>query len=221
MCLPILALSQGKDEVFAVKAIPNSFRIVPETSFLYQGISQRFRIIMGEGSQVDSINFDGGSMIRHDSILTVKVGKIKSAQLRAYNIINGKPELIYLKEFDVKTFKGPKPNLDGVDNDSAIYKMRAVGMGYVNVPINSDPQLKRAGYKVLSFDMACTDSTGSYKAMSATGNRMSLEMKNTVDNMKNGGVMLFSNIRYQVGEDSIYSDQTLRVFVLDGIVTKF
>jgi len=92
MCLPILAFSQGKDEVFVVKEIPNSFRIAPETSFLYQGISQRFRIIMGEGSQVDSINFDGGSMIRHDSILTVKVGKIKSAQLRAYNIINGKPD---------------------------------------------------------------------------------------------------------------------------------
>jgi len=149
---PVLAFSQSGDTVFTVKMPKVSVSITPLTDLLYKDVFKKFTLVKSEGTTIDSIVFAYGKVIRKDSVFAIKPLRTGTGLLNIYaHVAGGKPVLALVQEFAVRTFAEPKPNVDGVDNDSAIHRMKVVAQGYVNVPMNNDPDLKKVSQKVFSF----------------------------------------------------------------------
>lgn len=218
---PVLAFSQSGDTVFTVKMSKVSVSITPLTDLLYKDVFKKFTLVKSEGTIIDSIVFAYGKVIRKDSVFAVKPLRTGTGLLNIYaHVAGGKPVLAMVQEFAVRTFAEPKPNVDGVDNDSAIHRMKVVAQGYVNVPMNNDPDLKRISHKVVSFEMQ-TASKGSMDTLKATGNRMTYEMRDRIDKMQDGNVIQISNVKYLFSEDTFIIKQPLRVYLLNDKINKF
>ena len=188
---------------------------------LYKDVFKKFTLVKSEGTIIDSIIFAYGKVIRKDSVFAIKPLRTGTGLLNIYaHVAGGKPVLALVQEFAVRTFAEPKPNVDGVDNDSAIHRMKVVAQGYVNVPMNNDPDLKRISHKVVSFEMQ-TASKGSMDTIKATGNRMTYEMRDRIDKMQDGNVIQITNIKYLFSEDTFIIKQPLRVYLLNDKINKF
>jgi hypothetical protein len=221
LLLPVLAFTQSGDTVFTVKKPTVSVSITPVTDLLYKNVSRKFTLIKSVSTVIDSIEFTEGTVLRKDSVFVVKPSKTGTGLLKIYaHVGNNKPTLALAMEFAVRTFAEPKPNLDGVDCDSAIHLMKVLGQGYVNVPINTDPSLKRISYKVVSFDMQISGK-GITETFQATGNRITTEMRKRIDTMEDGNVIQITNIRYLIGEDTFIIKQPLRVSIITDKINKF
>lgn len=218
---PVLAFSQSGDTVFTVKMKPVSVSISPVTDELYKNVSKKFTLVKSPDVLIDTIIFKEGTILRKDSVFAIKPSKTGTGLLKIYaHVPGGKPKLALAKEFAVSAFAEPKPNIDGVDNDSAIHQMKVTVQGYVNVPINNDKNLKRVSHPVLSFEMQVAN-RGAVDTMKATGNRMSLEMRNRIDKMQDGNVIQIANIKYLVNQDTFIIRQPLRVYLLNDVINKF
>jgi hypothetical protein len=218
---PVLAFSQSGDTVFTVKMKPVIVSIVPVVNELYKNVSKKFTLVKPADVIIDTIIFSEGSILRKDSVFAIKPSKTGTGMLKIYaHAEGGKPKLALVKEFAVGTFAEPKPNIDGVDNDSAVHRMRVVAQGYVNVPATNDPNLKRVSHKVLSFEMQAAKQ-GTMDTLKATGNRMTYEMRDRIDKMQDGNVIQLSNIKYLLNGDTFIIRQPLRVYLLDDKITKF
>lgn len=218
---PVLAFSQSGDTVFTVKLPTVSVSVLPLTDVLYKNVSKKFTIVKSAATKIDSIVFTEGTILRKDSVFVIKPTKTGTGLLKIYaSIAGGKPKLALAQEFAVRIFAEPKPNVDGVDNDSAIHRMKVVAQGYVNVPVNNDPDLKRVSHKVLSFEMQ-TAGKGNMDTLKATGNRMTYEMRDRIDKMADGNVIQISNIKYLMNEDTFIIKQPLRVYLLNDKINKF
>ena len=218
---PVLAFSQSGDTVFTVRMPRVTVSITPKTDELFKNVSKKFTLVKSSETIVDTIVFSEGSILRRDSVFAIKPSKTGTGMLKIYaHVPGGKRTLALVQEFAVRTFAEPKPNVDGVDNDSAIHRMKVTVQGYVNVPVNNDPDLKRVSRKVLSFEMQ-TANKGTMDTMKAAGNRMSLEMRDRIDKMQDGNVIQISNIKYLLNEDTFIIRQPLRVYLLNDKINKF
>ncbi len=221
LVIPFLAQAQGGDSVFIVKAPDGMVKLSPETDELYKNINSRFKLICAAGVQLDSVYFNGGSAVLRDSQLVLKATKLQTALLKLYKKLpDGKSRLVLVKQFSVKTFREPAPNLDGVSNDSAIYSMKAVAQGFVNVPISTEEALKRISYPVVSFRMESVQN-GVMDTLSATGNKLTYAMKDKVDHLPDGSTLNITAIRYVVRGDTLTLSRTLRVYIINDKIQKF
>ena len=218
---PVLAFAQSQDTVFTVKKPAVKISVLPVTDLLYKNVSKKFTLQKSESTLIDSIEFTEGSILRKDSVFVVKPSKTGTGLLKIYaHTGSNKPTLALAMEFAVRNFTEPNPNLDGVESDSAIHLMKVLGQGYVNVPINSDPSLKRISYQVASFEMEVSGK-GITETLKATGNRITNEMRKRIDAMEDGNVIQIANIRYLIGEDTFIIKKPLRVSVLTDKINKF
>ncbi len=221
LVMPVLALAQSRDTVFTVKAAPSVVKLLPETNTLYQDLSKRFRLVKSSTVVIDTVIFEGGTVQVKDSLIILKPTKSKTVLLKIYEKQpGGRSALALVKEFYVQKFIEPKPNVDGVNCDSAIHRMKVVAQGYVNVPIRPDKELKRISYKVLSFEMESA-SNGKINTLKTNGNRMNFEMKDVIDKMGDGGAFQVNNIKYLVQEDTFTIQQPLRVYIINDTINKF
>ncbi len=221
MCAPIAAFAQSGDTVFTVKKPAASISVSPAAEVLYKNVSKKFILHRPDGLKIDSIVFSKGTILRKDSAFAVKALKTGTGLLKIYTKdANGKSELVFVKEFAVRTFAEPKPNLDGVESDSAIYQLKVIAQGYVNVPVNTDEALKGISHKVLSFEMQEADK-GKMDTLKAGGNRLTYEMRDRIDHMQDGNTIEISNIKYLMDGDTFIIRKPLRVYLLTGKATKF
>ncbi len=219
LMMPFFALAQGGEPVFKVKA--DGLKLFPETQTLYQNISQRFKLTGTGLSSIDTVIFAGGTARWKDSMLVLKPTKSKTVLLKIYGkAVEGQKPLLLMNEFFVQKFVEPKPNVDGVDNDSVIHRMKVVAQGYVNVPIKPDKELKRYSYKVLSFQLQ-TSRIGIIDTFKANSNRMTYAMRDAIDKMSDGSVIQVNNIRYIMGYDTFTIEQPLRVYIRNDTIVKF
>ncbi len=219
--IPVLVFSQNRDTVFNVKAVSSGIKLVPETDILYKDISKKFKIIKSATTKIDTIIFEGGTVRIKDSIIVLKATKSKTVLLKIYEKqTGGKSVLALVKEFQVIKKIDPLPNLDGVGNDSAIHRIRAVDMGYLYLPSNPDPLFKtKSSYKVVSFNVQIVNN-GNMDTLTTTGNRMSFKMRDAIDKMQDGNVLQFNNIRYQIESDTLIAPP-FRVYLINDSITKF
>jgi hypothetical protein len=218
---PVLAFSQSGDTVFTVKLPTATVSILPEVEVLYKNVSKKFALVKSAATKIDTVVFTEGTILRKDSVFAIKPTKIGTGLLKIYaSVGDGKPKLALVKEFAVRTFTEPKPNVDGVNNDSAIHRMKVVAQGYVNVPMKSDPALKRISYKVSSFEMQ-TSGNGKMETLKTTGNRMTYEMRDRIDHLQDGNIIQVTNIKYLIGEDTFVIKEPLRISLLDDKINKF
>lgn len=218
---PVLTFAQGGDTVFTVMAAKPTVSISPAIDMLYKNVSKKFVLRKGNNTIVDTIVFTGGTVVRRDSVFAVRPGNTGTGMLKIYAHANGgKRVLALVKEFAVYTFAEPRPNVDGVNNDSAIHRMKVVAQGYVNVPKNNDPDLKRVSHPVLSFQLV-TGGRGRTDTLTATGNRMTYEMRDRIDKMQDGNLIQINNIRYLLDGDTFIIREPLRISLINDSVNKF
>lgn len=217
--LPVSVLAQTGDTVFTVKAKNTAITLSPETNVLYTGITKRLILQIPEGVEIDTITFTEGRVMRTDSVLSLKSIKGKTALLKIYTrSTDGKRKLSLLKEFSVQKFQHPKPNLDGVDNDSVIHRMRVVVQGYLSVPLRSEPELKRISYPILSYEYYDTQKNDT---LPGRGNRLTYTMRDRIDEKQDGSIIEIRNITYLNGMDTFTILQPLRVVLIDDKINKF
>ncbi len=217
----IPAFAQGGDTVFKVKKQSGAVSVYPVVDVLYKNVSKKLKLINPGLKRIDSIIFTEGTILRKDSFFAIKPTKTGTGILKIYTRnANGKSELAYVQEFAVRTFAEPKPNVDGVGNDSAIHRMKVVAQGYVNVPKTADKDLKRISHPVLSFQMQTTEK-GKMDTLKASGNRMTYEMRDRIDHLPDGSSILLSNIKYLLDGDTFIIREPLRIFLFNDKVNKF
>lgn len=219
--MPFLARAQSRDTVFTVKLAISGVKLVPETDLLYKDITKKFKVVYLEGTVIDSVEFVGGELKRSDSILYLKPTQSKTVMLKVYEKLpNGKRVLSLVKEFNSVKFQEPRPNVDGVSADSMIHRLKVVAQGYVNMPMNPDPALKRISYPVVYFEM-WDYSQGKQDVLKANGSRMTYEMRDRIDKMDDGGVIEIQNIKYMVSNDTLTYRQPIRVYLVNDKINKF
>jgi hypothetical protein len=218
----VLAFTQSRDtSVFTVKAPATSVSVLPATDFLYKDMTRRFKLVKPAATNIDTIIFLEGTAQVKDSFLFIKPAKSKTAMLKIYvKGAGGKSVLAYVKEFEVRKFIEPKPNLDGVNCDSAIYKEKVIAQGYINVPINPDEALKRISHKIVSFEMGAT-AKGKVDTLKVSGNRLNYAMKDKIDSLQDGSVIEIKNIKYKMADDTFTIAQPLRIYLINDPVNKF
>lgn len=216
---PVCVFAQVSDTVFTIKAKNTAITLSPEANVLYTGITKRFILQIPEGVEIDTITFTEGRLTLIDSVLSVKSTKGKMALLKIYiRATDGKRKLSLTKEFAVQKFQHPKPNLDGVDNDSVIHRMRVVVQGYLSVPLRSEPELKRISYPILSYEYYDTQKNDT---LPGKGNRLTYPMRDRIDEKQDGSVIEIRNITYLNGMDTFTIVQPLRVVLIDDKINKF
>lgn len=221
LVIPILAFSQSRDTVFTVKAAQSGISLYPKTTVLYKDLTKRFKLIKPGTIEIDTVIFIGGTFSLKDSVLLLKPTGGKTALLKIYRKLpEGKFSLAFVQEFGIQKFVEPKPNLDGVDCDSFIHRMKVVAQGYVNVPMRPGKELKRFSYPVISFD-AQISGNGMLRTLSTSGNRMSYEMRDKADSLKDGSLVNIFNIRYVMQADTLTIRQPLRVYIVNDTIVKF
>lgn len=219
LIFPLCVIAQVSDTVFVVKAKNTAITLSPETNVLYSGITKRFILQIPEGVQIDTIVFTEGRVSLTDSVLSIKSTKGKAALLKIYTrTTEGKRKLSVVKEFSIQKFQHPKPNLDGVESDSAIHRMRVVVQGYLSVPLRTEPELKRISYPILSFAFYDTQTNDT---MQAKGNRLTYTMRDRIDEKPDGSIIEIRNITYLNGMDTFTIKQPLRVVLIDDKINKF
>ncbi|MDB5281505.1 MAG: hypothetical protein JWO06_580 [Bacteroidota bacterium] len=215
---PVLAFTQSRDTVFRVKAVSADVRITPEKNELYKYLTAKFRILKSASAKIDTIIFTNGKCEYTDSTLRIKPAKYGTALLKIYTSLTGKKSTLSLvKEFNVVGKALLRPNLDGVVNDSAIHQLKAVAMGRLHleqIGVYDGPE-----YPVISFEMTMIKN-GTIDTLRANGNRMSYEMRDRVDNMPDGGMMQFNNIKYVTEGDTLVAPP-LRVYLRRDDIKKF
>jgi hypothetical protein len=221
LVMPFLARAQSRDTVFTVKAPVSSIKLVPNTDVLYKDITKKFKLVYPAGTVIDSVVFIGGELKRNDTVLYIKPTQSKTVLLKVYErLASGKTVLALAKEFNAVKFQEPRPNVDGVSADSMIHRMKVVAQGYVNMPVNPDPALKRISHPVVYFEM--WDYTqGKQDVLKAAGNRMTYDMRNRIDKMDDGGVIEIQNIKYVVSNDTLTYRQPIRVYLVNDKINKF
>lgn len=218
---PLFALSQNGDTVFTVKKQQVTVNVFPGTTQLYKNVSKKFTIRANPGTIIDTIVFFDGTILRRDSVFAIKPSKTGTGMLKIYaHSGTGKRTLAYVREFTINTFSDPKPNIDGVSNDSAIQRMKITAQGYINVPRNTAPELKRISYPVLSF-MLQTAGNSKIDTQVAAGNRLTLEMRNRIDKMRDGSLIQINNIKYLMEGDTFIIREPLKVSLLTDKIIKF
>lgn len=221
LVMPFLARAQSRDTVFMVKSPISNIKLLPETDILYKDISKKFKLVIPAGTVIDSVVFIGGELKRSDSILYLKPNQSKSVMLKVYEKLpNGKRVLSLVKEFNSVKFQEPRPNVDGVSADSMMHRLKVVAQGYVNMPVNPDPALKRISYPVVYFEM-WDYSQGKQDVLKANGNRMTYDMRDRIDKMDDGGVIEIQSIKYLVSNDTLTYRQPIRVYLVNDKINKF
>lgn len=217
--LPILTFAQVTDTVFTVKSKNTAITLSPETSVLYTGITKRFILQVPEGVEIDTITFTEGRVQFTDSVLSLKSTKGKTALLKIYTRTSeGKRKLSVVKEFSVQKFQQPKPNLDGVENDSVIHRMRVVTQGYLSVPLRNEPELKRISYPIISYEYYDTQKNDT---LLGKGNRLTYTMRDRIDEKQDGSIIEIRNIMYLNGTDTFTIIRPLRIVLIDNKINKF
>lgn len=217
----IPAFAQGGDMVFNVKKQTSQVSVYPVADALYKNVSKKFTLVNPGNKRIDSIIFTEGTILRKDSFIAVKPAKTGTGMLKIYTRgTNGKSELAFVKEYAVRTFAEPKPNVDGVCNDSAIHRLKVVSQGYINVPKSNDKELKRISHPVLSFQLQIADK-GSMDTIKATGNRLTFDMRDRIDHLPDGSAIQISNIKYLLDGDTFIIREPLRIYLFNDKVNKF
>ncbi len=211
--------TEGDSAVFRVKKPAGStIKLLPETDVLYKNYPRKFKLIKPAGFNMDSVEFREGSVKLTDSTIAIRPTKFNTALLKIYEKTESGRSLAYMKEFRVINLPAPKPNLDGVGNDSIIPRMKAVAMGNLYVPSETDDMLKSAlSYKIISYELSMS---GINESMSGLGNRLTYAMRDKIDQLEDGSVLQFSNIKYEIDGD-VFDAAPFRVYIRVDKTSKF
>jgi hypothetical protein len=211
----LLPASAQPGTTFRIQGLKIS--LFPEVNALYRNIPTRVLVTGLQGFTIDSIYFSRGKVSVKDSVVTLIAIQGTQAFFKLFiREKNGRQKLVFSKQFAIADFDEPKPNLDGVEHDSAEHRMRMAVLGYMHLPKLKDGKNKMGpGYPVVSFE---AELSGGRQADTTVinGNRLTLPFRNKVDALNGGNVIKFSNIRYlYTPVDTLTIKQPFRVYIVN------
>jgi hypothetical protein len=211
---------QAQSDTIVVKTVATKITVIPERSFLYLNEDNLFRITYAGKNKMGRMELKGGTIEKKDSLYNFKATTGTSAILVIYEKLKNGTEKIALT-YTYKLFgrEVPRVTLDGVPNDSLIDKFTVIALG----KLQCKQKYGTDKYQVTSFKIYIKNGK-KFDTLSAKGNQLTLPMKRKIDSMdvrKNGGILMFENIK-AIGPNGKEIDlPPLRIYLRDQKLMQF
>jgi hypothetical protein len=211
---------QAQDDTIVVKTVATKITVFPERSFLYLNEDNFFKIKYTGKNKMGRMELKGGIIEQKDSIYNFKATTGTSAILVIYEKLkNGTEKIALTLTYKLYGREVPRVTLDGVPNDSLIDKFTVIALG----KLHCKQKYGTDKYQVTSFKIYIKNGK-KFDTLSAKGNQLTLQMKRKIDSMdvkKNGGILMFENIK-AIGPTGKEIDlPPLRIYLRDQKVTQF
>ncbi len=206
--------SNAQSDTLVVKAVQTKVTVLPERSFLYLNENNFFTIKYTGKNKLGHMELKGGTIEQKDSLYNFKAINGTSAILVIYEKLkNGTEKIALTHTYKLFGREVPRVTLDGVPNDSVADKFTIIALG----KLLCKQKYGNDKYTVTSFKLYIKNGS-KFDTLSATGNQMTRAMKYKVDSMdvmKNGGILMFDNIK-AIGPNGQEIDlPPLRIYMRD------
>jgi hypothetical protein len=204
-----------QQDTFIVKAVTAQITVLPEKYYLYVNEDNFFKITYKGKNKLGHVEFRGGTAEKKDSLYNLRATTGTSAILAVYEKLkNGTERLAYTWTYKLYSREIPEVRLDGIPNDSVADKFTIIAVGQ----LRAKQKYGRDQYTITSFKLYIRNGNH-FDTLSATGSRMTLEMKNRIDKMDvkgSGGILMFENIKAIDPNGKEVELPPLRIFLQDG-----
>jgi hypothetical protein len=210
----------AQTDTMLVRAVATKVTVIPERSFLYLNEDNFFKIKYTGKYSLGKIELKGGTVEKKDSLYNFKATTGTSAILVVYEKLKNGTEKIALS-YTYKLFgrEVPRVTLDGVPNDSVADKFTIIALGR----LQCKQKYGTDKYTITSFKLYIKNGS-KFDTLSAKGNQLTSAMKYKIDSMdvkKNGGILMFENIK-AVGPNGKEIDlPPLRIYMRDEKILQF
>ena len=220
-CLLVCGVMHAQtDTTFRIQSL--QVALLPESNTLNQNTPKRFVVKGLQGYSIDSIYFSKGKASKRDSSITLTAMQGTQAFLKLFvRERNGTRKMVFSRQFNVLGSFEPKPNLDGVENDSAEHRMRMAVLGYLRLPTVPGANNKMGpSYPIISFEAELSGGRQVDTTL-IQGNRLTLAFRNKIDQLTGGNLIQFRNIRYlATPEDTLTIKHPFRVYIVNDSIQK-
>lgn len=210
----------AQQDTFIVRVLPLSVRVIPERSFLYVEENETVQIIYNGKNKLSRVELKGGTVTKKDSMYVLRATSGAEAILVVYvKLNNGSEKVALSKVYKLYGRETPRLYLDGVANDSVADKFRIIALGNVQ----AKQKYGRDPYVVVSFKLYIRNDTG-FDTLSTKGAKLTPAMKQKIDALdvrKNGGILMFEEIKAMDPKGNIIDLPPLRIFLQDPKNMKF
>jgi hypothetical protein len=210
----------AQQDTFIVRNTPTAVRVIPDRSFLYLNENENVQIIYKGKNKLSRAELLGGTATKRDSLYVLNATTGAEAVLVVYEKLkNGTEKVAFSKTYKLYGRETPRLYLDGVANDSVADKFRIIALGNVQAKqkYGNDP------YVVVSFKLYIRSATG-FDTLSTKGSKLTPAMKQKIDALdvkKNGGMLMFEEIKAMDPKGNIIDLPPLRIFLQDPKNMKF
>jgi hypothetical protein len=210
----------AQTDTMLVRAVATKVTVIPERSFLYLNEDNFFKIKYTGKYSLGKIELKGGTVEKKDSLYNFKATTGTSAILVVYEKLKNGTEKIALS-YTYKLFgrEVPRVTLDGAPNDSVADKFTILALGR----LQCKQKYGTDKYTITSFKLYIRNGN-KFDTLSAKGNQLTSAMKYKIDSMdvkKNGGILMFENIK-AVGPNGKEIDlPPLRIYMRDEKILQF
>ena len=209
-----------EQDTFRVKAVVSKVTVIPERSFLYLNENNLFRITYTGKNKLGRMELKGGTIDKKDSLYNFKATEGTSAILVIYEKLkNGTEKIAFTCTYKLFGREVPRVSLDGVPNDSVEDKFTIIALG----KLRAKPKYGSEEYVITSFKIYIKNGN-KFDTLSAKGNQLTLEMKRKIDSMdvrKNGGILMFENIKAVGPGGRVVDLPPLRIYMRDEKLLQF
>ena len=210
----------AQTDTMLVRAVATKVTVIPERSFLYLNEDNLFKIKYTGKNKLGKIELKGGAIERKDSIYNFKATTGTSAILVVYEKLkNGTEKIALTLTYKLFGREVPRVTLDGVPNDSVADKFTVIALGrlFCKQKYGTDK------YTITSFKLYIKNGN-KFDTLSAKGNQLTSAMKHKIDSMdvrKNGGILMFENIRAVGPGGKEIELPPLRIYMRDEKILQF
>lgn len=195
--IPLFAFAfhlHAQQDTIHVKAVTTKITVLPERTFLFLNENNFFKINYTGKNKLGRMELKGGTIDKKDSIYNFKATEGTSAILVIYEKLKNGTEKIALT-WTYKLFgrEVPRVTLDGVPNDSVEDKFSILALG----KLRAKQKYGNDVYVITSFKIYIRNGN-KFDTLSTKGSQLTKEMKQKIDSMdvrKNGGILMFENIK--------------------------
>jgi hypothetical protein len=210
----------AQSDTIVVKTVATKITVLPERSFLYLNEDNFFKIKYTGKNKMGRMELKGGTIEQKDSTYNFKATTGTSAILVIYEKFkNGTEKIAHTYTYKLFGREVPRVTLDGVPNDSVADKFTTIALGR----LHCKQKYGTDKYQVVSFKIYIKNGK-KFDTISAKGNQLTPQMKRKIDSMdvrKNGGILMFENIK-AIGPNGKEIDlPPLRIYLRDTKVTSF
>ncbi|GAB4131586.1 MAG: hypothetical protein Fur0041_02130 [Bacteroidia bacterium] len=173
------------------------------------------KIIYKGKYKMGNVMLKGGSIEKkNDSVFTLNATTGGEAVLVVNEKLkNGSERVAFSKTYKLYGRETPRVYLDNVPNDSVADKFNIIALGKLKArqKYGNDP------YIITSFKLYIRNGN-KFDTLSTTGDRLTPEMKKKIDAIdvrKNGGILMFEEIKAMDPNGKIIDLPPLRIFLVD------